>query len=100
MDKEDSKKTLGFIGCAVCWAVAAFLALLEAFCVYLWVSGTLYVMKWGAEENPYAAEDAWTAGVFSTMRALPLLLTLALAVYCTVKLRKQGKKHEYPVSDK
>ena len=100
MDREGIKKACGIIGCAVCWAVTVLLALAEVFCVYSWISGTLYVVKWGAEENPYAAEDAWAAGVFSLITAVPFLLMLALAVYCTIKLRKQGRKREYPVSDK
>lgn len=91
MNKENAKRVLGAIGCALCWLVTAFLAVVEAFCIYLWISGTLYVMKWGAEENPYAAEDAWTAGVFSFITAVPFLLMLTLAVFCTIKLRKRGK---------
>ena len=100
MDKKGAKKALAVAGCGVCWAGTALFAFLEGLCVYLWISGTLYVMKWGAEENPYAAEDAWAAGVFASMLAIPFLLMLALAVYCTVKLRKRGKNREHPAPDK
>ena len=77
--------------CGLCWLVTAVLALLEAACLYQWIDGTLYVRKWGAAENPYAAEDAWMAGIFSLLAAVPLLVMLALAVYYTIKLRKRGK---------
>lgn len=100
MDRKRAKKVLGVIGCAVCWIITAFLALFEVLCVYLWIDGTLYVMKWGAEENPYAAEDAWAAGVFASMAAIPFILMLVLAIRSTIKLRKRGKKREYPAPDK
>ena len=100
MDRGGLKKALDIIGCAVCWAAAAVFVFLEALCVYLWISGTLYVMKWGAEENPYAAEDAWAAGVFASILAIPFTFALVLAIRSTIKLRKQGKKHEHPAPDK
>ena len=99
MNKESAKRALGIVGCGVCWAGAAFFAFLEGLCLYLWITGTLYVMKWGAEENPYAAEDAWAAGVFASMLAIPFVLTLILSIRSTIKLRKQGKKREHPISD-
>ena len=100
MNRKSAKKALNVTGCAVCWIITAFLALLEALLVYLWIDGTLYVMKWGAEENPYAAEDAWAAGVFASMAAIPFILMLVLAIRSTIKLRKRGKKREYPAPDK
>lgn len=100
MNREGINKALGVIGCAACWIITAFLAGLEAICIHLWISGTLYVMNWGAEENPYAAEDAWAAGVFSSIIVIPLTLMLMLAVYSTIKLRKRGKPREHITPDK
>ncbi len=100
MAEKGVKKALGAIGCAFCWLVAAGLALLEGSCVYLWVTGTLYVMKWGVEENPYAAEDAWVAGVFALLAVFPLLLMLAAAICSTIKLGKRGKDRGNKALDK
>lgn len=100
MNKDNAKTVLGVIGCALCWLIAAGLALLEALLLYLWITGTLYVMKWGAVENPYAAEDAWAAGVFASLAAFPLILMLVAAVRSTMKLRKRGEKHGHTAPDK
>lgn len=100
MDKKGVKRALGVIGCAFCWLIAVLLALLEGIFLYLWIDGTRYIMEWGAEENPYAAEDAWVAGVFASMTALPLILMLVAAICSTIKLRKRGKKREHPAPDK
>lgn len=97
--EKGAKKTLSVIGCVLVWLAAALFTFLEGICLYLWITGTVYVMKWGAEENPYAAEDAWAAGVFASMLAIPFVLTLILSIRSTIKLRKQGKKREHPISD-
>lgn len=100
MNKENAKKVLGVIGCGLCWLAAALFTFLEGLCLYLWITGTLYVMKWGAEENPYAAEDAWAAGVFASILAIPFVLVLVLSIRSTIKLGKQGKNREHPAPDK
>ena len=65
-------------------ALTAALTGLEALLVWVWLRGTMYVMKFGKAENPYAAEDAEVAGLCALM-LLPLCLAaLAWAVYETV----------------
>ena len=46
---------------------------LEAVLTWLWLRGSVYVLRYGAEENPYAAEDAEIAGICALM-LLPLFL--------------------------
>lgn len=94
------KRAFGVIGCAFCWLIAALLTLLEGIFIYLWIDRTRYIMEWGVEENPYAAEDAWVAGVFALLTVFPLLLMLVAAISSTIKLRKRGKNREYPAPDK
>lgn len=67
-----------FLGLAVC------LTTLEFLLAWGWLRGTLYVMKYGAGENPYAAEDAEIMGICA-LALLPLALAaLAWAVYRTI----------------
>ena len=87
---EIAKKALRVTGCAFCWLAAAFFTFLEGLCLYLWITGTLYVMKWGAEENPYVAEDAWAAGVFASILAIPFVLMLVLSTHLTRRPRAQA----------
>lgn len=94
------KRIFAVVGCVACWIATAFFAFLETLLIYLWISGTLYIIKWGAEENPYAAENAWAAGVFSSVTALPFLAALALAIHFTIKLKKRGKQREHSMPDK
>ncbi|MEY8386872.1 hypothetical protein AALC17_06160 [Oscillospiraceae bacterium 38-13] len=68
----------------ISWAAAALLTALEAPLAWGWIWGTRYVLKYGAEENPYAAEDAEIMGILA-LAVLPLFLAaLTWAVYETV----------------
>ena len=74
---------------AVSWTLAVLLSAAEALLFWSWIQGTQYVARYGAAENPYAAEDAEIAGICA-MILLPLVLAaVALAVYCTVFGRKK-----------
>ena len=65
------------------WCAAACLTALELMLAWGWLRGTLYVMRYGAAENPYAAEDAEIAGICALL-LLPLTLAaLAWAAYRT-----------------
>lgn len=94
------KRAFGVIGCAFCWLIAALLMLLEGSLIYLWIDRARYIMEWGVEENPYAAEDAWVAGVLTLLTVFPLLLMLVAAISSTIKLRKRGKNREHSAPDK
>ena len=65
---------------ALSTAPAAVLLPLEALLAWAWLRGTLYVQKYGAAENPYAAEDAEIAG-FCALVLLPLCLAAGWAAY-------------------
>lgn len=67
------KETLAL---ALSTALAAVPLLLEALAAWAWLQGTLYVQKYGAAENPYAAEDAEIAGACALV-LLPLCLSAA-----------------------
>ena len=80
------------IACVFAWAAATVSAMAEGALIWLWLSGMLYVEKYGAADNLYAAEDAWAAGVFA-LCLLPLsLLFLALSIFCTGKMKKQRRR--------
>ena len=66
---------------AACLVPAALLTALEGLLAWLWGRGTLYVMRAGAAENPYAAEDAEIAGLCAL-----LLLPLCLAAWALYKV--------------
>ncbi len=57
----------------VSWFFAIAVSALETILIWSWLRGTLYVMKFGAAENPYAAEDAEITG-FCALVLLPLVL--------------------------
>ena len=70
------------------WGLAACLTIVELLLAWGWLWGTLYVMKYGAEENPYAAEDAEIMGTCALL-LLPLALAaLAWVVYRVILRRK------------
>ena len=63
------------------WGLTACLTTLELLFAWGWLRGTLYVMKYGAAENPYAAEEAEIMGLCALL-LLPLTLAaLAWVVY-------------------
>ena len=71
------------------WAAAVPLAGLEGLLAWNWLWGTAYVLKYGAAENPYAAEDAEIAGIVALL-VLPLFTAaLVWAVYGTIEWRKE-----------
>lgn len=68
--------------------LAACLTTLELLLAGGWLRGTLYVMRYGAAENPYAAEDAEIMGICALF-LLPLALAaLAWVVYRMILRRK------------
>ena len=73
------------------WGLTACLTALELLLAWGWLRGTLYVMQYGAEENPYAAEDAEIAGICALL-LLPLVLAaLAWAVYQVILNKNRAK---------
>lgn len=71
------------------WGAAACFMALEGGLAWAWLQGTLYVTRYGADENPYAAEDTELAGLCA-LALLPLALTaLAWAAYRIVIWRKK-----------
>lgn len=103
MSRENVKNALGVIGCAVCWLTAAFFAFLEwAAAAWVWEllpDVILYGYDEAAGYNLHLAEDFWEARMFMLLFGIPFVLMLVLAIRSTMKLIRQGKKHEYPVSD-
>ncbi len=83
------KRAVRRLGCAAGALLTAALAGLELLLFRAWLRGTLYVIRYGAEENPYAAEDAEIAGICALL-LLPLCLAaLAWSVYKAVLRRKK-----------
>ena len=70
------------------WGLTACLAALEAALGGSWLWGTLYVAAAGAEENPYAAEDAEIAGLLA-LYLLPLFLA---ALACGIAFHRWKRK--------
>ncbi len=86
------------VGCWVGWPAAAVLALFEC-------HGGLYLAERlpdvvGPGAEPYLVENWREAAVMMVVAGVLLVLMLALAVYCTVKLGKRGRSHEHPAPDK
>ena len=103
MSRESAKNTLGVIGCVACWLAAAFFAFLEG-AAALWVLKLLPdVINFGYDEaagyNLYLAEDFWEARICMLLFGIPLVFMLVLAIRSTMKLIRQGKKHEHPTTD-
>ena len=69
------KKLLKALLTGLLLGLTACLAVLESLFAGNWLRGTLYVMRCGAAENPYAAEEAEITGICAL-----LLLPLFLAV--------------------
>jgi len=92
------------IGCALCWLAAAFSASLER-AAASWVWELLPdVINYGYDEaagyNLHLAEDFWEARMFMAEAGVLFLMMLALSIYFTIKLRKQGKWNEHSMPDK
>ncbi len=71
------------------WGLTACLTTLELLLACGWLRGMLYVMKYGAAGNPYAAEDMEIAGIC----ALALLpLSLAALAWAVCRIASRSKK--------
>lgn len=86
------------VGCFIGWPMAAVLTL-------FWCHGGLYLAERlpyvvSPDAEPYLVENWREAAIMLALAGVLLLLTLGLAVYCTVKLRKRGKNREHPAADK
>lgn len=104
MNKGRAKRTLHIIACVFCWLAAAFFAFLE-WAAVSWVWELLPdVINCGYDEaagyNLRLAEEFWEARVFMILFGIPFLVMLVLAIRSTIKLGRQGKKGEHPISDK
>ena len=86
------------VGCAVCWPVAAVLALFECRSGLYLAERLPDVLSPGAE--PYLVENWREAAAMMAVAGVVFLPALALAVYCTLKLRKRGKNCEHPTPDR
>lgn len=73
----------------VLWTLAAALTGLEALLGLAWLRGTLYVMEFGAAENPYAAESTEIAGLCALM-LLPLALAAAVWIVYRAVIHCKG----------
>ena len=103
-EKRTWKRLLSVTGCVLCWLAAAFFAFLEwAAAAWVWKllpDVILYGYDEAAGYNLYLAEDFWEARMCMVLFGVPFILMLALAGYWTIKLRKQGRKHEHQAPDK
>ena len=82
------RRVLGAIFSGLLLGLTACLTALELLFAWSWLSGTLYVMRWGAAENPYAAEDAEIAGICALL-LLPLLL--AALAWTGYRMKKRAE---------
>ena len=88
------RRLLGMILTGLSWGLAACLTTLELLFAWGWLRGTLYVMRYGAAENPYAAEDAELMGIFALV-LLPLAAAaLGWALYRTVCKKRAEARSE------
>ena len=83
------RTVLRWVGCVLAWLVSLGVGALESCCIWVWLSRTAYIGQWGAAENPYAAEEAEIAGLFSLLGAVPTLLLLVLAIFLTRRLLRR-----------
>ena len=74
------------------WLPAAAAAAAEGLLAWVWLWGTLYLERFGANENLRVAEEAWVAGWLALLLFPVFLLLLALAVYGTTKRNKQRRR--------
>ena len=88
------------VGCTVCWPVAVVLAFFEyLFCSYL-VQHLPDVLDPDYDGVYYLVENCREIAVQAVLTGITLLVMLALAVYCTIKLGKRGTQREHSISDK
>ena len=85
---------------ALLWLPAAAAAAVEGLLAWVWLWGTLYLERFGADENLRVAEEAWASGWLALLLLPVFLLLLALAVHGTTKRNKQRRRaNEDEVSD-
>lgn len=84
------RRVLGMLLTGFLWGLTACLTTLELLFVWAWLRGVLYVMKYGAAENPYAAEDMEIAGICA-LTLLPLFLTALAWAVCRIVLRSKKR---------
>ena len=95
------RRALQWLGCGLLWLFTLAAGSLESCCVWIWLSRTAYVGRWGGAENPYAAEEAEIAGACALLGAVPTLLLLILAIGLTLGLmRRKGPRNQTPNRDK
>ena len=88
------------VGCTVCWPVAVVLAFFEyLFCSYL-VQHLPDVLDPDYDGVYYLVENCREIAVQAVLTGITLLVMLALAIYCTIKLGKRGTQREHSISDK
>lgn len=85
------RRVLRMLASGLLLGLAACLTALELVLAWAWLRGTLYVMRYGAAENPYAAEDADIAGLCALMLLPLLLVVLACMGYRIIWCRKRAK---------
>ncbi len=84
------------LGLGALWALTACLTALEAVLAWTWLRGMRYVAEYGAEENPYAAEDMEIAGICALI-LLPLFLAALAWAVCRIILwskKRAGARSE------
>lgn len=85
------------VGCTVCWLTAPVLAFFACSTGWYLAERLPDVLSPGAEL--YLVENCREAAVMMAVEGALLLLALALAVYCTVKLRNRGETCGHTVPD-
>lgn len=84
------------LGLGALGALTACLTALEALLAWTWLRGMRYVAIYGAEENPYAAEDMEIAGICALI-LLPLFLAALAWAVCRIILwskKRAGARSE------
>jgi hypothetical protein len=70
--------------------LTACLTVLELLLAGNWLWGTLYILQYGAAENPYAAEDAEITGILA-IYLLPLVLAAWAGTVFWIMLRYKSR---------
>lgn len=83
------KRGLQWAGCGLLWLGTAWSTFLEWLIVSLLLDHEQELARFGREENPYIVERAETLSIFAFLNLFPLLLLLALSIFCTYKLRRK-----------
>ncbi len=84
------RRALGMLLTGFLWGLTACLATLELLLSCAWLRGMLYVIKYGAAGNPYAAEDMEIAGICA-LALLPLSLAALAWVVCRIVLWRKKR---------